>query len=104
MTVEQCWRLRNFCVLGKLKMRMVAPSHKNHTGTTCGRPSGRVEWSQITGSVRRRWSIDASSFRLKSTIHCPRLLLLLLQKHVSSIYVPYAQIKTMGLIISYCNL
>jgi hypothetical protein len=43
--------------VGRVKTVMCSPSQSNQVGTTCGRPSGRVELSQITRAfARRSWT------------------------------------------------
>src|SRR2546421_130855 len=52
--------LRIFRSPGLLKTRKVSPSHRNQTGTVCGRPSARTVVNQMVGSSRKRCSTCAS--------------------------------------------
>src|SRR5262249_45464311 len=73
MTCGLWRRLRIFWAAGLLKIRIVAPSHRNQTGTKCGRPSGRTVLSQMIGSPRRRRSICAPFEPVRSSMRASLL-------------------------------
>ena len=54
------------------------PVHQNHTGTACGRPSGRVIVTQISRIARRRRSIVGQA-------RCPRIRLASLTQQLSGV-------------------
>lgn len=58
---------RSFRVPADVYSRTTGSSHRNHTGTWCGRPSGRVLPNQITGSEARRVAMCSSSLRRRSS-------------------------------------